>query len=154
MRKRAEDAAVRRHTVEQHGDPVEITELDANARAVDLIVGCGEARRGCGSRRSMVAERVIRRTSVPTLVVPSDASDTPSGFRNVLVAVDLSSVSKDVLRGAIGLIANRRGAAHGDPYGQASRSSGSSHVDGAGTLMDPAAPRARPSRDGDWLRRL
>ena len=46
MRKRAEDAGVRVQTVEQHGDPAEIIELHANARAVDLIVMGGEARRG------------------------------------------------------------------------------------------------------------
>ena len=46
MRKRAEDAGVRVQTVEQHGDPAEIIELHANARAVDLIVMGGEARLG------------------------------------------------------------------------------------------------------------
>ena len=74
MRKRAEDAGVRVETVEQHGDPAEIIELHAHARAVDLVVMGGEARRGW-AHRSSVAERVIRRTSVPTLVVPSDAPE-------------------------------------------------------------------------------
>ena len=106
MRKRAEDAGVRVQTVEQHGDPAEIIELHANTRAVDLIVMGGEARRGWRRHRSLVAERVIRRTNVPTLVVASDAPDTPTAFRNVLVAVDLSPASKDVLRGAIGLTAD------------------------------------------------
>src|SRR5688572_12264064 len=76
MRKRAEDAGVRVQTVEQHGDPAEIIELHANARAVDLIVMGGEARRGWGRPRSVVAERVIRRTRVPTLVIPSAAHHT------------------------------------------------------------------------------
>jgi nucleotide-binding universal stress UspA family protein len=106
MRKRAEDAGVRVQTVEQHGDAAEIIELHANARAVDLIVMGGEARRGWGRYRSLVAERVIRRTNVPTLVVASDTPDSPTAFRNVLVAVDLSPASKDVLRGAIGLTAD------------------------------------------------
>jgi len=107
MRTRAEDAGVRVRAVEQHGDPAEIIELHANARAVDLIVIGGEARRGWRRRhRSLVAERVIRRTSVPTLVVPSDAPESPAEFRNVLVAVDLSPASKDVLEGAIGLTAD------------------------------------------------
>jgi nucleotide-binding universal stress UspA family protein len=106
MRKRAEDAGVRVQTVEQRGDPAEIIELHANARAVDLIVMGGEARRGWRRRdRSVVAERVIRRTNVPTLVVASDAADSPTAFRNVLVAVDLSPASKEVLGAAIGLTA-------------------------------------------------
>lgn len=106
MRKRAEDAGVRVQTVEQHGDPAGIIELHANARGVDLIVMGGEAGRGWGRHRSLVAERVIRRTNVPTLIVASDAPDSPTAFRNVLVAVDLSAASKDVLRGAIELTAD------------------------------------------------
>jgi nucleotide-binding universal stress UspA family protein len=105
MRKRAEDIGLRVQTVEQHGDPAEIIELHANARAVELIVMGGEPRRGWG-RRSSIAERVIRRTSVPTLVVASDASDRPTAFRNLLVAVDLSPASKGVLCGAIALAAD------------------------------------------------
>jgi len=106
LRQRAEDAGVRVQTVEQHGDPAGIIELHANARAVDLIVMGGEARRGWGRHRSSVAEKVIRRTSVPTLVVRSDAPDSPAAFRNVLVAVDLSPASEDVLKGAIALTAD------------------------------------------------
>lgn len=107
MRTRAEDAGVRVQTVEQHGDAAEIIELHANAREADLIVMGGEARRGWGRYRSFVAERVIHRTNVPTLVVPSDASGTSTGFRNVLVAVDLSPASENVLRSAIGLTARQ-----------------------------------------------
>jgi nucleotide-binding universal stress UspA family protein len=106
MRSRAEAAGVAVQTVEQHGDPAQIIELHANARAVDLIVMGGEPRSGWHGHRSFVAERVIRRTSVPTLVVPSDAVETPASFRNVLVAVDLSLGSKDVVSGAIGLSAD------------------------------------------------
>jgi nucleotide-binding universal stress UspA family protein len=103
MRKRAEDAGVRVQTVEQHGDAAQIIELHANARGIDLIVMGSEARRGWGHTRSRVAETVIRRTNVPTLVVASDAADSATAFRNILVAVDLSPDSKDVVRGAIGL---------------------------------------------------
>ena len=144
MRKRAEDAGVRVQTVEQHGDPAEIIELHANARAVDLIVMGGEARRGWGRHRSLVAERVIRRTNVPTLVVASDAPDSPTAFRNVLVAVDLSPASKDVLEACHWTDGGRGGAADGDAYGQGSRSgrrrSEPSPVDGAGV------PHTRPGR--------
>jgi nucleotide-binding universal stress UspA family protein len=92
-------------TVEQHGDPAEIIELHANAREIDLIVMGGEPRRGW-ARRSSIAEGVIRRTTVPTLVVASEASDIPTAFRNVLVALDLSPASKDVLSGAVALAAD------------------------------------------------
>jgi nucleotide-binding universal stress UspA family protein len=105
MRQRAADAGVRAQTVEQHGDPAQMIELHANARGVDLIVMGGEARRGWSRHRSLVAERVIRRTRVPTLVVASDASDGPTAFKNVLVAVDLSPASKDVLGTAVELTA-------------------------------------------------
>ena len=107
MRKRAEDAGVRVQTVEQHGDAADIIELHANAREADLIVMGGEARRGWGRPGSLVAEKVIRRTKVPTLVVPSDAPDTSTVFGNVLVAIDLSPASEDVLRGALGLTARQ-----------------------------------------------
>ena len=103
IRKRAEEAGVRVQTVEQHGDAAELIELHARTREADLIVMGGEARRGWGRRRSPVAERVIRRTQVPTLVVPRDGRDTSTAFGNVLVAVDLSPASADVLKGAIGL---------------------------------------------------
>jgi nucleotide-binding universal stress UspA family protein len=107
MRKRAEGAGVRVQTVEQHGDAAEIIELHANARAVDLIVMGTEARRRrWGRHRSSVAERVIERTNVPTLVVASDTPYRLTAFRNVLVAVDLSLASNDVLSGAVGLTAN------------------------------------------------
>jgi nucleotide-binding universal stress UspA family protein len=98
---------VRVQTVEQHGDAAEIIELHANARDVDLIVMGGEARRGWGRSRSLVAEKVIRRTKVPTLVVPSDAPESSAVFANVLVAVDLSPASENVLRSGIGLTASQ-----------------------------------------------
>jgi nucleotide-binding universal stress UspA family protein len=107
LRTRAENAGVRVQTVEQHGDAAEIIELHANAREADLIVMGGEARRGWGRSRSLVAEKVIRRTRVPTLVVPSHAPGPSVDFGNVLVAVDLSPASEIVLRSAIGLTAGR-----------------------------------------------
>ncbi len=103
LRARADAAGVRVQTVEQHGDAAEIIELHANARGADLIVIGAEPRSGWG-RRSPVAERVIRRTSRPTLVVTGDRPDAPSRFRNVLVAVDLSSASKAVLDAALALM--------------------------------------------------
>ena len=107
MRQRAEDAAVPVQTVEQHGDAAEIIELHANAREADLIVMGGEARCGWRRSRSLVAEKVIRRTTVPTLVVPGDAAGASTILGSVLVAVDLSPPSEVVLRGALGLTAGQ-----------------------------------------------
>jgi len=110
LRKRAEDAGVRVQTVEQQGDPAEIIELHASARHVDLIIIGSEPSRGWRRRdRSLVAEGVIRRTAVPTLVVASDAPGAPNAFRTVFVAVDLSPASADVLDAAIQLTAGEPG---------------------------------------------
>ena len=94
LRSRAEQDGVVVRTVEQHGDPAEIIELHANARGVDLIVMGAD--RTLGSRwlrRASIAERVLRRTTKPTLVVPVD-DDAESGFGNLLVAADLSPASR------------------------------------------------------------
>ena len=106
LRRRAASAGVHVQTVEQHGDPAEIIELHATAREADLIVMGAEARPGWRRQRSLVAERVIRRTNIPTLVVSSDGPDDPTAFRNLLVAVDLSPASKDVLGGAAAVAAS------------------------------------------------
>jgi nucleotide-binding universal stress UspA family protein len=103
LRTRAEQAGVVVRTAEQHGDPAEIIELHANARAVDLIVMGAD--RTLGSRwlrRPSIAERVLRRTTTPTLIVPID-DDAESGFGNLLVAVDLSPASKWVVAYAVQL---------------------------------------------------
>lgn len=108
LRRRAEDAGVRVDTSEQHGDPADIIELHAHARGVDLIVMGGDTPRGWRRRdRSMVAERVIRRTDVPTLIAAGPAADSPSAFRHVLVAVDLSPASTDVLGAAAAVTARQ-----------------------------------------------
>jgi universal stress protein A len=104
MRRRAEAAGVRAQTVEQSGDPAEIIELHANTRAIDLIVMGGEPRRGWRDR-SVVAERIIRTTKVPTLVVAGTHTGGPPAFRHVLAAVDLSPASKEVVGGAVALAA-------------------------------------------------
>lgn len=103
LRSRAEQAGVVVRTVEQHGDPAEIIDLHANARAVDLIVMGAD--RTLGSRwlrRASIAERVLRRTTKPTLVVPID-DDADSSFGDLLVAVDLSPASKGVVDYAVQL---------------------------------------------------
>jgi nucleotide-binding universal stress UspA family protein len=103
LRRRAERAGVVVQTVEQHGDPAEIIELHANARAVDLIVlGADRTLGSKWLRRPSIAERVLRRTKTPTLVVPID-DDAESGFGNLLVAVDLSPASKGVVDYAVNL---------------------------------------------------
>ena len=103
LRSRGEQAGVIVQTAEQHGDPAEIIELHANARDVDLIVMGAD--RTLGSRwlrRPSIAERVLRRTTKPTLIVPID-DDAESRFGNVLVAVDLISASKTIVDYAVQL---------------------------------------------------
>jgi nucleotide-binding universal stress UspA family protein len=101
LKSRAEQAGVVVQTVEQHGDPAEIIELHANARAVDLIVMGADRTHGARwLRRRSIAERVLRRTTTPTLIVPMD-DDAESGFGNLLVAVDLSPALKGLLDYAV-----------------------------------------------------
>jgi nucleotide-binding universal stress UspA family protein len=103
LRSRAEQAGVVVRTVEQHGDPAEVIDLHAHARAVDLIVMGAD--RTLGSkwlRPPSIAGRVLRRTTMPTLIVPID-DDAESGFGNLLVAVDLSPASKAVVDYAVQL---------------------------------------------------
>jgi nucleotide-binding universal stress UspA family protein len=105
LRKRAEAAGVTAQTVEQHGDPAEIIVLHADARPVDLIVMGSERRSGWARfRQPSVAERVLRRTKRPTLVVPNDDTADSSTFENVLVAVDLSPASRALIEGAKDLL--------------------------------------------------
>jgi nucleotide-binding universal stress UspA family protein len=106
LRRRAEEAGVVVRAMEQHGDPAEIIELHANARDVDLIVMGAD--RTLGSRwlrRPSIAERVLRRTTKPTLIVPID-DDAEPGFGSLLVAVDLSPASKGVVDYAVQLAAD------------------------------------------------
>jgi nucleotide-binding universal stress UspA family protein len=106
LRRRAEEAGVPVRVAEQHGDPAAIIDLHANARAVDLIVMGTEPRRWWGRRRhSSVAERVLRQTTRPTLVVASHAPESRSSFANVLAAVDLSPASRAFLDTAVALTA-------------------------------------------------
>jgi nucleotide-binding universal stress UspA family protein len=104
LRKRAEAAGVDAQTVEQHGDPAEIIVLHADARPVDFIVMGSERRTGWARfRQPSVAERVLRRTKRPTLVVPGDDSDDGSTFENVIVAMDLSLASRALIDTAMHL---------------------------------------------------
>jgi nucleotide-binding universal stress UspA family protein len=104
LRKRADDIGVRVVTAEQHGDPADIIVLHADSRPVDLIVMGTERRNGWARwRQPSVAERVLRRTKRPTLVV-SDNDDVTAGFENVLVAVDLSPASGSLIDTAMHLL--------------------------------------------------
>ena len=103
LRARAEQAGVVVHTIEQHGNPEEIIELQATAHAVDLIVmGADRTHGSRWLRRASIAERVLRRAIKPTLIVPID-DDATSSFGNLLVAVDLSPASKAVVDFAVQL---------------------------------------------------
>ena len=100
LRARAANAGVPVLTAEQHGDAADVIVLHADARAVDLIVIATEGRTGWDRfPQPSVAERVVRRTTRPTLVV-RDEGPGPVAFRNVLVAVDLSPASKTLIERA------------------------------------------------------
>jgi nucleotide-binding universal stress UspA family protein len=104
LRKRADAAGVSAQTVEQHGDPAEIIVLHADARPVDFIVMGTERRSGWARlRQRSVAERVLRRTKRPTLVVRSNDTGDGSAFENVLVAIDLSPASTALIDTALQL---------------------------------------------------
>ncbi len=93
LRARAEAAGVTALAVEQHGDPADVIVLHADARPVDLIVMATERQTWWARlREGSLAERVLRRTKRPTLVVREDAADV-APFANVLVAVDMSPAS-------------------------------------------------------------
>jgi nucleotide-binding universal stress UspA family protein len=84
LRKSVEAAGVSAQAVEQHGDPAEIIMLHADAQPVDLVVTGTEHRIGWARlRQRSVAERVLRRTKRPTLVVRGDTGDG-SAFENLL----------------------------------------------------------------------
>jgi nucleotide-binding universal stress UspA family protein len=103
LRRRGEQAGVIVHTAEQHGDPAEIIALHANARDADLIVmGADRTLGSRWRRRPSIAERVLRRTTKPTLLVPID-DDAEAGFSNVLAAVDLTPASKMIVDYAVQL---------------------------------------------------
>jgi len=105
LRERAQAAGVKVQMAEQHGDPAEIIVLHADARPVDLIVMGTERRTGWARfRRPSVAERVLRRTKRPTLVVAGDDIVDGSAFENVLVAVDLSPASRALIDTAMRLL--------------------------------------------------
>lgn len=104
LRTRAEAAGVPAQTAEQRGDAAEIIVLHADARPVDLIVMTSERRSGWARlRQRSVAERVLRRTKRPTLIVRSDDTAGASTFENVLAAVDLSPASNAVIETAVQL---------------------------------------------------
>lgn len=102
LRERAEAAGVSAQTVEQHGDPAEIIVLHGDARSVDLIVMGTERRSGWARlRERSIAERVLRRSTRPTLVVGSDDTVDGPAFRNILIAVDMSPASTALIDAAL-----------------------------------------------------
>jgi nucleotide-binding universal stress UspA family protein len=109
LRERAAAAGVRAQTFEQHGDPADVIVLHADVRQADIIVmGAERGTRWRPFRRRSVAERVLRRTTRPTLVVRSDDDGAETAFENVLVAVDLASQSSTLVDAALQVSADDR----------------------------------------------
>ncbi len=92
LRRRAEAEGLTVRTAEQHGDPAGVIVLHADARDADLIVMGTNNRSGWQRlREGSVAERVLRRTSRSTLMVPSDEGGVGQlPFRNIVVGADFT----------------------------------------------------------------
>jgi nucleotide-binding universal stress UspA family protein len=97
LRARAAAAGVPLETGEQHGDPADVIVLHAGARGADLIVMATARRTGWNRLlEPSVAERVLRRTRRPVLVVSDDGVNA-STLEDVIVAVDLTPASTSFL---------------------------------------------------------
>jgi nucleotide-binding universal stress UspA family protein len=104
LRRRAADAGVRAESFEQHGDPADTILLHAAARKADLIVMGAERPTGWWASRRSVAERVLRRTTRPVLVVRSDdVASADRGFERVLIAAGAPSAVPELVETARGL---------------------------------------------------
>jgi len=92
LTRRAEADGLTVRTAEQHGDPAGVIVLHADARDADLIVMGTNTRSGWQRlREGSVAERVLRQTSRPTLIVPGDERGVgPLPFRNIVIGADFS----------------------------------------------------------------
>jgi nucleotide-binding universal stress UspA family protein len=105
LARRAEAGGLTVRTAEQHGDPAGVIVLHADARDADLIVMGTNDRSGWQRlREGSVAERVLRRTSRPTLIVPTDEGSVGQRpFRNIVVGTDFSPALAANVAGAMRL---------------------------------------------------
>lgn len=81
----------------------------AEVRDIDLVVTGTHARKGAGAMLGSVAAEVVRTSKVPTLVVGQQHAAPEQGYRNILVALDLTHDSAPLLRAAADF-ANDNGA--------------------------------------------
>ena len=103
----ARSTGVTVHVTERHGDPAEVIAMYANAQAVDLVVIGAEPRTGWARLgRSSMAERLLKYTRRPTLVVPPDH---PTGLASerVIVAVDRIASLPALVGRALGIVGVR-----------------------------------------------
>jgi nucleotide-binding universal stress UspA family protein len=85
------------------GDPVEALAFVAEEVGADVVcVGRGSRRRGSARFGATMPQRLLRRTRVPTLVVPAGRFDTPD---RIIVAVDERAGGKDLFAAACRLAA-------------------------------------------------
>jgi nucleotide-binding universal stress UspA family protein len=86
LRRRADAAGVAIQTVEQHGDAAKVIVLHAATRPIDLIVMASGRRSGWARlRQPSIAEKVMRRGNVPTLIVRDDG-EVRGTFDHVVAA--------------------------------------------------------------------
>lgn len=108
LRGAAEAAGVEIRVDVQHGEPGEIILQHARARQPDLIVLSAAHGSGAQGRRiGSVVEDVLRGARCPTLVVRQDRESPTSALRNVLCAVDFSTVSDAAIERALSLAYGR-----------------------------------------------
>lgn len=94
LRERAEARGVPVRVRVQHGGIAGVILLHARAQAPDLIVlGSHEPTGLARLRFSSIADRVVKGTACPVLLVPAATARVTPIFRNIVCAVDLSSRS-------------------------------------------------------------
>ena len=94
LRERAEAQGVPVSAPVQHGEIAGVLLLHARAQAPDLIVlGSHEPVGLARLRFNSIADRVVRGSACPLLLVPAATAHVTPMFRNIVCAVDLSSRS-------------------------------------------------------------
>ena len=108
LRNAAEAEGVRLRVSVQHGDPVGVLLLHANARPFDLVIVGTHQRIGMGRlRQGSVAERIVQGVATPVLIVPAVSDDggkaSMATFGSIVCATDFGSAANAALDMALSL---------------------------------------------------
>lgn len=131
LRQAAQAAGVRFKVSVQQGDPAGVILLHASARRADLVVLGSSKRSGLDRFRfGSVAETVALEAKQPVLVVPpaaGNATDAMTPFKNILVAVDFGTGSREAVNRALSMADDNNSRVtvvhviRGVPFGRANR---------------------------------